>query len=136
MEPRRIDLDALLTARAFMRVERPPELWRVDVDDEPFIRMLGEMIVVGLLHHDALGELTLDASTEPLWSADLDAVVRASSVSFGHLRSSGQEEDPSSCSSLDRSRRRVLTEGCRGRERLVPTRGERTRGASTPRRRT
>jgi hypothetical protein len=52
VEPRRIDLDALLNAHAFMRVERPPLLWGVDVDDEPFIRMLGEMIVVGLLHHD------------------------------------------------------------------------------------
>ncbi len=45
-----------------MRVERPPELWQVDVDDESFIRMLGEMIVVGLLHHDVLAELTLNAS--------------------------------------------------------------------------
>ena len=130
MEPRTIDLDALLTAHAFMRVERPPELWQVEVDDEPFIRMLGELIVVGLLHHDVLAELTLNASnvtigddgpngvapgdyvavtihgpgvwegdmtwtpasTEPLWSADLDAAVRASSVSFGYLRSSGREE--------------------------------------------
>ena len=62
MEPRRIDLDALLNAHAFMRVERPPVLWEVDVDDGPYIRMLGEMIVVGLLHHDVLGELTLNAS--------------------------------------------------------------------------
>jgi hypothetical protein len=62
VEPRRVDLDALLNAHAFMRVERPPELWTVDVLDEPFIRMLGEMIVVGLLHHDVLGELTLNAS--------------------------------------------------------------------------
>ena len=62
MEPRRIDLDALLNAHAFMRVERPPSLWEVDVDDESFIRMLGEMIVVGLLHHDVLGELTLNVS--------------------------------------------------------------------------
>lgn len=62
MESRRIDLDALLTAHAFMRVERPPELWEVDVGDETFIRMLGEMIVVGLLHHDVLAELTLNAS--------------------------------------------------------------------------
>ena len=62
MGPRRIDLDALLKSHAFMRVERPPELWQVDVDDEPFIRMLGEMIVVGLLHHDVLAELTLNAS--------------------------------------------------------------------------
>src|ERR687891_293784 len=45
-----------------MQVERPPLLWEVDVLDEPFIRMLGELIVVGLLHHDVLGELTLNAS--------------------------------------------------------------------------
>jgi hypothetical protein len=60
--PRRIDLDALLTAHGFMRVERPPTLWEVDVDDEPFVRMLGELIVVGLLHHDVLAELTLNVS--------------------------------------------------------------------------
>jgi hypothetical protein len=107
-----------------MRVERPPELWEVDVLDEPFVRMLGEMIVVGLLHHDVLAELTLNASNVtvddewtdgvvpgdyvaitvkgpgtwerdrtwspagvgPLWSADLDAAVRAASVSFAYLR--------------------------------------------------
>src|ERR1700752_381770 len=122
MEPRRIDLDALLNAHAFMQVERPPSLWDVDVDDEPFIRMLGEMIVVGLLHHDVLAELTLNASnvtvgddgpdgvgsgdyvaisitgpgawerdaswtpasTEPFWSPDLDAAVRAAGASFAY----------------------------------------------------
>jgi hypothetical protein len=62
MEPRGIDLEAVLNAHAFMRVERPPLMWEVDVLDEPFIRMLGEMIVVGLLHHDVLAELTLNAS--------------------------------------------------------------------------
>ena len=62
MEPRRVDLDALLNAHAFIRLERPPSLWEVDVDDELFIRMLGEMIVVALLHHDVLAELTLNAS--------------------------------------------------------------------------
>jgi hypothetical protein len=62
VEPRRIDLDAVLRAHAFMRVERPPELWEVDVDDDVFIRMLGELIVVGLLHHDVLADLTLKAS--------------------------------------------------------------------------
>jgi hypothetical protein len=130
VEPRMIDLDALLTAHAFMRVERPPVLWQVDVDDEPFIRMLGEMIVVGLLHHDVLAELTLNASnvvvgddgpdgvtpgdyvaitvrgpgawkrdqtwtpssSEPLWSADLDAAVRAASVSFACLRRPSPDE--------------------------------------------
>ena len=62
LEPRKVDLDALLNAHAFMRVERPPSLWEVGVEDEPFSRMLGEMIVAGLLHHDVLAELTLNAS--------------------------------------------------------------------------
>jgi hypothetical protein len=62
VEPRRIDLDAVLRAHTFLQVERPPELWEVDVDDDVFIRMLGELIVVGLLHHDVLGDLTLNAS--------------------------------------------------------------------------
>jgi hypothetical protein len=130
VEPRRIDLDALLNAHAFMRVERPPLLWQVDVLDEPFIRMLGELIVVGLLHHDVLAELTLNASnvsvegeppegvpagdyiaitilgpgdwradavwtpaaTEPLWSADLDAALRAASASFAYVRRLGDDE--------------------------------------------
>jgi hypothetical protein len=124
VEPRRIDLDALLNAHAFMRVERAPLLWTVDVLDEPFIRMLGELIVVGLLHHDVLAELTLNASNvsvegepregvpagdyvaitiagpgdwgadvawtpasrEVFWGADLDAAVRAASVSFAYVR--------------------------------------------------
>ena len=100
------------------------------MDDEPFIRMLGEMIVVGLLHHDVLAELTLNASnvtigddgpdgiapgdyvavtvrgpgawerdqtwtpssSEPLWSADLDAAFRAASVVFASLRRPDPDE--------------------------------------------
>jgi hypothetical protein len=129
VEPRRVDLEALLNAHAYMRVERPPLLWEVDVLDEPFIRLLGELIVVGLLHHDVLGELTLNASnvtvegeppegvslgdyvaitiagpgewerdaawtpasTEPLWSADVDAALRAASASFAYLRTLGDD---------------------------------------------
>jgi hypothetical protein len=130
VEPRRIDLDALLNAHAFLRVERPPGLWEVDVLDEPFVRMLGELIVVGLLHHDVLGEITLNvanvtvsedrpagvapgdfvavtircagdwredatwtpSSTEPLWSSDLDAAIRAADASFAYLRRLGPDE--------------------------------------------
>jgi hypothetical protein len=76
VEPRRIDLDALLKAHAFMRVERPPELWEVDVLDEPFIRLVGELIVVGLRHHDVLAELTLNASNVVL-AEDVPAGVPA-----------------------------------------------------------
>jgi len=130
VEPRRIDLDALLKAHAFMRVERPPLLWQVDVLDEPFITMLGELIVVGLLHHNVLAELTLNASnvsvegespdgvpagdyvaitvlgpgdwaadaawtpasTEPFWSRDLDAAIRAASAAFAFVRRLGDDE--------------------------------------------
>ena len=130
LEPRRIDLDALLRAHAFMRVERPPLLWKVGVADERFIRMLGELIVVGLLHHDVLAELTLNcanvtvgddgpdgvepgdhvavsvggpgdwepdatwtpASTEPFWSPDLDAAIRAASASFAYRRRLDDDE--------------------------------------------
>lgn len=74
VEPRPIDLDALLNAHAFMRVERPPELWEVDVLDEPFIRMLGELIVVGLRHHDVIGELTLNVSNVVLGEDGPDGV--------------------------------------------------------------
>src|SRR5919108_763009 len=129
MEHRRVDLPSLLRAHSFMRVERPPALWEVDVLDEPFIRMLGELIVVGLRHHDVLAELTLNvgnvsveidppsgvapgdyvavtvrgpgewerdvswtpASTEPLWSRDLDLAMRAASVSFAYRRAFGTD---------------------------------------------
>jgi hypothetical protein len=43
-----MDLDALLRAHGFMRVERPPLLWSPDTEDEQFLRMLGEMIALGL----------------------------------------------------------------------------------------
>jgi len=130
MEPRRVDIDALMNEHAFMSVERQQSLWEVNVDDEPFIRMLGEMIVVGILHHDVLAELTLNASnvtvgddgpdgvgsgdyvaisikgpgeweedarwtpasTEPFWSPDLDAAVRAASASFAYRRRLGDDE--------------------------------------------
>ncbi|MGH2806209.1 MAG: hypothetical protein ACRDKT_02940 [Actinomycetota bacterium] len=46
-----------------MRVERPPELWEVDVnDDGALIRVLGESIVAGLVRGNELAELTLNAS--------------------------------------------------------------------------
>lgn len=56
-------LDALLRAHAFMRVERPPELWEIDTDDDTgVILTLGEMIVAGLVRGTDLADLTLNAS--------------------------------------------------------------------------
>jgi hypothetical protein len=63
VEPRRIDLEALLNAHAFMPVERPPVLWR-----------------------------WTPASREPLWGRDLDAAARAASAVFAYLRRLGPDE--------------------------------------------
>lgn len=46
-----------------MRVQRPPELWDVAVEDDgALIRVLGEQIVIGLLQGNDLGDLILNAS--------------------------------------------------------------------------
>src|SRR5688572_5783049 len=55
-------LDALLRAHGFMRVERPPQLWEADTDDERFIPLLGEMIAASLARGAKLEELTLNVA--------------------------------------------------------------------------
>ena len=45
-----------------MKVERPPLLWSPDTEDEPFLRMLGEMIALGLGRGNELEDLTLNVS--------------------------------------------------------------------------
>lgn len=55
-------LDALLRAHGFMRVERPPQLWEADTDDERFIPLLGEMIAASLARGAKLEALTLGAA--------------------------------------------------------------------------
>jgi hypothetical protein len=57
-----LDLEAVLRAHAFMRIERPPKLWQPETEDEPFLKMLGEMIVVGLGRGNELARLTLNVS--------------------------------------------------------------------------
>jgi hypothetical protein len=54
--------DEILTAHGFMRTERPPLMWEADTDDERFIPLLGEMIVVGLNAGNELIQLTLAVS--------------------------------------------------------------------------
>ena len=54
--------DEILTAHEFMRTERPPLMWEADTDDERFIPLLGEMIVVGLNVGNELAQLTLAVS--------------------------------------------------------------------------
>lgn len=54
--------DEILTAHGFMKTERPPLMWEADTDDERFIPMLGELIVVGLNAGNELAQLTLAIS--------------------------------------------------------------------------
>ena len=56
--------DEILTAHGFMRTERPPLMWEADTDDERFIPLLGEMIVVGLNAGNELAQLTLAVSND------------------------------------------------------------------------
>jgi hypothetical protein len=58
----RTKIASLLRAHSYMRVERPPKLWEADADDERFVPLLGEMIVVGLTRGNKLENLTLLAS--------------------------------------------------------------------------
>jgi hypothetical protein len=55
-------LDALLRAHGLMRVERPPQLWETDTDEERFIPLLGEMIAASLARGGKLEELTLNVA--------------------------------------------------------------------------
>lgn len=71
-----MELEALLRAHGFMRTEAHPELWEADTQDEPFLRMLGEMIVIGLRRGNALAELVLNVSNVTV-EPDEDPVERA-----------------------------------------------------------
>lgn len=64
--------DEILTAHGFMRTERPPLTWEADTDDERFIPLLGEMIVVGLNAGNELAQLTLAVSNVTVEEDDDD----------------------------------------------------------------
>jgi len=51
MEPRPIDLDALIRAHPFIGIERPRDLWTIGVDDDLFIRFFGELIAASLVRN-------------------------------------------------------------------------------------
>ena len=65
-------LEGYLRAHAFMQVEQPPLLWEVDTEDEPFLHMLGEMIVIGLGRGNELGDLVLNVSNVTVEPDDED----------------------------------------------------------------
>jgi len=57
-----LDIEPYLEAHAFLRIERPPELWEVECSEKPFLGVLGELIVAGLSRGNALGDLLLNVS--------------------------------------------------------------------------
>jgi hypothetical protein len=57
------ELQGVLTAHAFLRVERPPTLWAPEAELEPFIRLLGEMISAGHVRNgQELAAITLNVA--------------------------------------------------------------------------
>src|SRR5512145_2670369 len=72
-------LEPVLRAHAYMKVERPPELWEADTQDWQFLALLGEIIAAALAGGTPLGELTLSASNivvEPSEDAEDPVVPR------------------------------------------------------------
>jgi hypothetical protein len=57
-----VDLGPYLNAHAYLRVERPPELWEAECDDELLIRLTGELIVAALARGSELSDIGLLAS--------------------------------------------------------------------------
>ena len=64
--------DGILMAHGFMQTEWPPLMWEADTDDERFIPLLGEMIVVGLNAGNELAQLTLAVSNVTVEEDDDD----------------------------------------------------------------
>ena len=54
-----MNLEPLLLAHGFMHVEHPPLPWEADTRDDDFLRVLGEMIAIGLARGNELAELTI-----------------------------------------------------------------------------
>ncbi len=66
-------LGPLLRAHAFLKVERPPELWEADTEDVRFVPLLGEMIAASLAGGVELADLTLNVANIVVEAADADA---------------------------------------------------------------
>jgi hypothetical protein len=57
-----VNLEPVLRAHGFMKVEHPPLVWETDTRDEDFLPVLGEMIAVGLGRGNELEDLTLSVA--------------------------------------------------------------------------
>jgi hypothetical protein len=65
------ELNNILNAHPYVVVQRPPMLWATEVEVEPFVRLLGEMLAAGLSRNGQdLSSITLnianvEAAAEP-----------------------------------------------------------------------
>ena len=66
--------DALLRAHAFVRVQRPPEIWEAKTDDERFIPLLGELLAAVVSRGVQLHDVTLLVSNVTVQQSDDDPV--------------------------------------------------------------
>ena len=57
-----MNLELLLRAHGFMKVEYPPQMWDADTEDEDFLRVLGEMIAIGLGRGNEPADLMINVS--------------------------------------------------------------------------
>ena len=57
-----MDLRPYLRSHGFLHVEKPPELWEADCDDELLIRLTGELIATALAGGTDLPDVVLRAN--------------------------------------------------------------------------
>jgi hypothetical protein len=79
-----IDLVPYLNANGFLRIDYPPQLWRVEVDDVALVRMMGEMIAAALARGAALGDVYMRANNVEA-DDDPDAELHPRSVPPGQF---------------------------------------------------
>ena len=83
------ELEGLLNAHPYLRVERPPLLWEPEADLEPFVRLLGEMIAAGLARNGGLlSQITLSVSNVTV-DPDVSRTIPAGDFVVITIRSSG-----------------------------------------------
>ena len=88
-----MNLEPLLRAHGFMNVERPPQMWEVDAADEDFLRVLGEMIAIGLGRGNELADLTLSVANVTAEADEEDEWIPAGDYVAISVRGDGTWDD-------------------------------------------
>jgi hypothetical protein len=88
-----VNLEPLLRAHGFMKVEHPPRMWEPDAQDEPFLRVLGEMIAIGLGRGNDLADLTLSVANVTAQDDDEGGWIPAGDYVAVSVRGGGTWDD-------------------------------------------